>query len=559
MSMPDPNEPTDPEPTDPEPERRYRDVPAPATHRRDAPITHTDAATRTITARLVRYNDPHPVVDATPSGMHRYRETFAPESIQPTDRMHVVDVHDGNLVGHIAATRDEPDGFYGDLVVADTTHGRDLMALVDSGAIGHVSMEFAPATDGEVWSADRSEVTRTRSVLYGAAFAFRPAHDAPILAVRESMVMPDTPITTPPSGPPPEPTVTVTPATADVDALRRELVALGERVDRRGEGVGHLLGQYRSLDGWAEAAHGDRAVNALLARALVDQVTTDNPGVVPPGWLTQIMGIISRGSPAISALGGPTGLPDQGMDINWPYYDGDLTAIVKQQAAEKTAINSVKVSFKRGSEGLMTFAGGSDVSYQLIRRSSPSYREAYLRILSLAYAATADITYVTALTGVAGAQTVPYDFTVADPNGALLRAALFQASALVAAATGAPANAVLAATDAFVAIGGSAGLWPTPYGTTNAAGTATASTLRINVSGLDITLDPYLADGTIIVTNDLATRWYGEGPFTVQADDVEKLGQNIAVWGMGAPIVFLAAGLVYLAPVAPGRAARSSS
>jgi hypothetical protein len=517
-----------------------------------------------LTARLVRYNDPHPVVDATPAGVHRYRETFAPESIQSTERMHVVDVHDGNLVGHIAATRDEPDGFYGDLVVADTSHGRDLMALVDSGAIGHVSMEFAPAADGEVWNGDRSEVTRTRSVLYGAAFAFRPAHDAPILAVRESTVMPDVPIPPAPAGPPPTPTVAVAPATPDIDALRRELVALGERIDRQGEGVGHVLARYRTLDDWATAAHSDRAVNALLARALVDQVTTDNPGVIPPGWLTTILGIISRGSPAITALGGPAGLPGEGMDINWPYYDGDLTTIVMQQATEKTPINSVKVSFKRGSEGLMTFAGGSDVSYQLIRRSSPSYREAYLRILTLAYAATADVTFATAITGVAGGQYVAYDPAAADPQGALLRGALFQASALVAAATGAPATSVLAATDMFVAIGGSAGLWPTPFGTVNVSGTATASTLRVNVSGLDVTLDPYLADGTIIVTNDLATRWYGEGPFTVQADDVEKLGQNIAVWGMGAPVVFLAAGLVYLnptgtAPVAAAARTRSGS
>ena len=35
---------------------------------RDAPITATDPATRTVTARLVTYNDPRDVVDRSPAG-----------------------------------------------------------------------------------------------------------------------------------------------------------------------------------------------------------------------------------------------------------------------------------------------------------------------------------------------------------------------------------------------------------------------------------------------------------------------------------------------------------
>ena len=74
---------------------------------------------------------------------HRYTETHAPGSIVPLERMYVRGSHDGDLIGHLTATRDEPDGLYGDLVIADTAAARDVMALIDAHTIDAVSMEFA--------------------------------------------------------------------------------------------------------------------------------------------------------------------------------------------------------------------------------------------------------------------------------------------------------------------------------------------------------------------------------------------------------------------------------
>jgi hypothetical protein len=124
----------------------------------------------------------------------------------------------------------------------------------------------------------------------------------------------------------------------------------------------------------------ETAARTVAGRAWVDQLTTENPGVIPPAWITEVFGIIDRGRAGITALGGPRSPDDAGMDVSWPYYDGDLTTIVALQTAEKTEINSVKLSFKRGTEPLRTYAGGSDVSYQLQRRSSPSYMALYDRV-----------------------------------------------------------------------------------------------------------------------------------------------------------------------------------
>ena len=300
----------------------------------------------------------------------------------------------------------------------------------------------------------------------------------------------------------------------------------------------HPLAAFTTYDAYA-AAIWDGTVERF---ALVDQITTDNPGVVPPAWLTDVVGIIDIGRPGITAFGGAKSLPDGGMELTWPLFAGDITTIVAAQAAEKTEVHSTKVSFTKGQAPLATYAGASDVSYQLLRRSSPAYRDLYNQILQLAYAATTDNAFVDALAAVATAYPVAGGIGDADA----LRGALFGASAAVQRATGAPANVVLAAPDVFELWGGFAGLYPRAYGTQNASGTAQAADLSVNVSGLEVTCDPYLAAGTALVSNQTAAQWFEDGPFPVEQDDVAKLGRDIGIWGMGATRVAVPAGVLAL-------------
>jgi hypothetical protein len=255
--------------------------------------------------------------------------------------------------------------------------------------------------------------------------------------------------------------------------------------------------------------------------------------------VSTVFGILDRGRPTIKAFGVDSPGPS-GMEVNWPYFDGNLLALVGVQTTEKTAVTSARVDLKKGSEDLLTYAGGSDISYQLIRRSSPSYRDSYMRIMFAAYSAVTDNA---AADGLTAGQNVVY-VPAGDTTGAGLRSALFEASVLVEAATGSPAEFALVATDLFVAIGGMTNIYAAPYGTTNVAGTADASSLSVNVNGIRVIHEPYFTNGKAIVSNGQAASWYEDGPFTVVAEDVEKLGQNVAVWGLGAFGVHLPMGIV---------------
>src|SRR5207247_5140908 len=97
------------------------------------------------------------------------------------------------------------------------------------------------------------------------------------------------------------------------------------------------------------------------------------------------------------------------------------------------------------------------------------------------------------------------------------------------AATGTPATAVIVSSDIFVKFGANPALYPPAYGTANVSGTAQASTLEVNVSGLHVVLEPNAAAGTFIVTNGLAAAWCETGPFTASAEDVTHRGRDVAV------------------------------
>ena len=65
--------------------------------------------------------------------------------------------------------------------------------------------------------------------------------------------------------------------------------------------------------------------------------------------------------------------------------------------------------------------------------------------------------------------------------------------------------------------------------------------------------------GTVVVTNDEAAAWLEEGPFLATSEDVSKLGTDVAIWGMGAPGLFLPEAIVKAAAVAGDRPSRTSA
>lgn len=340
------------------------------------------------------------------------------------------------------------------------------------------------------------------------------------------------------------------PTDTDLDAERTAAHVTATRARFAGaDPTPHPLARFRNLGEYARARYDDPTLPDLAA-AWVDQTTGDNPGVMQPAWLNEVRGIVDLGRPFITALGGAASPGDTGMSVHWPYFDGDLYDLVAEQAAEKTEVTSVKVSIKDTSTGLKTYAGGSDISLQLIERSEPSYLAQYLRIMSAAFAAVTDRAAVLAATA-ASTSHVVVNLATADDKA--IAEAIFAASVRVQLATGTPARVVAVATDLFPRVAAAVMAASAPAANT-AQASADASTLAVALAGLSVTHVPGMAAGSALVTNGEAFRWLEDGPRTIDALNVPKLGTDVAIYGFAAPAAFAAAGIVRLVAVAPGAA-----
>ena len=287
-------------------------------HRSSSDIIADDEG-NTVVVQLAQYGDVREVSDGGP----RYRETF--RSMHLSDRVHVLDAHGGKVIGHADVTswRADPQPTV-DVKIADTSAGRDLLALVRNGTIGNVSVEFAPSPTDKLVD---GVMVRENALVGGIAFAFRPAHNAPILATREDPTPKDEPIMADTA----TPEITVDAVTREdlnlaVDDLKREMVSFNTTSSNVDEFS--RLREFPNLATAAIAAFEDPEMNSLLRRVLADQTTTTAAGLIQKGWLNEVFGIINLGRRSISAFG-TAALPQTGMSVDFPYLDTlDLTCLL---------------------------------------------------------------------------------------------------------------------------------------------------------------------------------------------------------------------------------------
>ena len=134
-------------------------------------------------------------------------------------------------------------------------------------------------------------------------------------------------------------------------------------------------------------------------RTWEDVTTGDNLGVVPPAYLTEIIGIIDASRPFLSSTR-RLALPAAGLDIKVPRIT--QRPEVDVQDAEKTEIASRPTKIDLATFSAITIAGGADISLQLIKRSSPEFLSLFIELLAEQYAIISEEEAVTALANAMG-------------------------------------------------------------------------------------------------------------------------------------------------------------
>jgi HK97 family phage prohead protease len=524
------------------------------------PILHTSAALelreasrREVVLRLMRYGEEGPIAGGV--------ESFAPGAFAGTDPTAVVlrSMHEA-VIGRGLSLED--DGLEARMVfrISQTPAGDEALTLVADGALTGASvgfLEVAGGTEVKTRNGVRHFVRRLVS-LREASLTFIPTYpSARVLALRAqtpehggTMLVDTTPTPEPALEPEPAPAPTPTPAPAPAPApatssleerqIERLITRALEERDRRqitpparpGTRSGNLAGEW--FDAAIRIMRGDR-LTAIQERALADILTTANPGMVPDAVMREVQGIINPARPFLSSTR-EVPAPATGMNLVYPKIVTRPT--VGLQATEKTAITWTVTAIETGEEPFKTYAGGGDLSIQILRRADASFFNLYMELLAEAYAKVTEAAAIADLianTMSAGGIIAPEDlalgasFTNSQTNFGQPPDTIWFSSAAIAAFINAHDST-------------NRPLYPS-LGASNADGTASAGAGVVGpFSGLRPVYTPGL-DPTaveVIVGPSRAFMWAEDGTFTLQADNPTLLGRDVAL-----------AGMIAFAPLAP--------
>jgi hypothetical protein len=530
----------------------------------DVAIRATDDGDgRTIDGYAYRWGETTPGAEEYPGLLEGFdRGAFQPAIAARAGRpWPYLDRHGGNVIGGINFDEDDTGLHYSGRLL-DTIAAREYAATVEVN--NGVSLEWI--TRG-VKSQRKGAMIIHQSVPRIAALAgeYVPAYIGASVALRSGGNGMEQEIETPAVEPEPRNALTREQISSlATDAATEVMRQYAERGSLTTTSSDPLAG-YGSLGELVYAASRERsdrdnvgrpsglrahAAVAIARRALDDTVFTAgaNAALANGNLVTQdLQRLVNAGRPAITAFGGPRSIGDiAGLTLNWPYFDGTLGDFVAAQSAEKAAITSASVDIKLGTEALLTYAGGTDISYQVIRRGSPSILDMYARIWLAAWAAVTDAAFVTELES--GSVTVDLAEAITAVDLTELTAHIITASLAVQAATGRPAEFVLASTTAFTK---AANLIAPSSTQIVAASSLNLRGLAVGIGNVPIIHVAGITAGKMIASNELAAAWYEDGPFLASDDDVEKLGRNVAYWSLGAGARFIPAGIVEIYDVTP--------
>ena len=278
--------------------------------------------------------------------------------------------------------------------VARTIAGDETLALLTDKIISGVSAEFVEVPGGTTVKRGpdgRRTRIHTRAMLTGATPSHRPAYgeQAAVLAVRSQQEGPMADVATPEPEQAPVPDIAA--LFAGVEARSAEfqrnildkLEGLQEQA-RSAITIPPLAPEKPSVSAgdWAKIViaglSGDR-IGPEQMRTIDDIVTSDNLGVVPPAYMSDLIGVIDPRRPFLQSTR-RLATPSSGLKLIVPKIT--QRPEVGVQTAEKQELASRTTKIEPTDFDAVTVGGAADISLQLLKRSSPEFLTLFLQLLA---------------------------------------------------------------------------------------------------------------------------------------------------------------------------------
>lgn len=452
-----------------------------------------------------------------------YTEMFERGSIADSGDIKLFYQH-SEPIGKVIKTEDREEGFWIRAQISDTTQGRDARTLLRDGVIDRFSVGFIPT---ESRTDDDGTVIRTAVDLREVSAVVFPAYaGATITQAREAAthnketVMAETPDNS-----------------ADLAEFRETL----ENVERKLAVLGTpapepVVADTRSAGEIVKAiVSGDSETAELVNRAYTGGQLSDS--VVRPQFIGDLTRLVYNASPLRGIFSTGT-LPSEGTTLEYARLKSN-TVQVGTQVNEGDNLVYGKVQVDTAHADVKTFGGYSELSRQVIERSSVNILNHTLNAQANAAAAYLDANFRAEYTSEVAAQTTAGNTVVLDVtstdymkwlDGIIDAAGLFQDK-------GQTLDGLVVDPAAFKAVAHLVGADGRPLFSLSGGGQAVNTVGNLNLTGLSgsianvtVVLDPKLT-GNVAFFNSSALREYRSPLVRLQDDNIINLTRDFSVYG----------------------------
>ena len=506
-------------------------------------ITAADSNSRTISGRIVTFEET--------GNASIGKVQFAAGSIEPTAVLLNLEHDRTRRIGKTLTIEANEQGIDATFKIANTTAGTDALVEASEGLRDGFSVEvyfdeYETLKDGTV-RIIKGEMT---GVALTSEPAIRSARVNEVAAttgdepeISDSTIEPEETPTT--EGDEVDNTVTNADTVETVEAAQSITAAAKPIVGGSFTKPRLEFTAAKYVENTIRAAMGDDSARQYVLAA---DNTTDNAGLVPTRQMAEVVnGLSTLIRPSIDAVSRGT-LPDAGMSFEIPKITvAPTVAVANEDAAfSETDQNSAFITVP-----VKKFAGQQTFSVELLDRTSPAFFEELIRNMAAAKA-KAENAYVSALiysTATGDATTTATYPTAAELLGFVARGAASVYGATAGLPNGFARNIIMGTgqwSNAMTLNDAGRPIYSTVTNPMNQAGSATPTSLRGTVAGLDLFVDPSLAatdvDGSMLIVNPDAFTWY-EGPtFRLRADVIASGQITVGYYGYGALATKIAAG-----------------
>ena len=471
-------------------------------------IRATDTELRTVEGLAVPYND---TIDIGGG----WSERFEKGAIDLNANVKLFRDHE-DIIGVVTEMTESDEGLMIKAKISETVLGNETLNLVKDGAIRSFSVGFIPVTDVKK---DKTIIRKQVNLKEVSLVAF-PAYDkAEVLSVREETNQEE---------------ISMENTTPDYTSAIEEVRNHAEELERRLDVIASektpavSVPQFRSYGAYVKAvASGDVEAHRTFTGA--DSADT----IMKNAWVSDTVRILNAGRPTYSVFSSGA-LPPDGMNVEYPKINTN-TIDVANQAVEGDTLAYGKLTLTSATAPIKTYGGYTDMSRQVVERSSINYVDTAFRAMVAKYAS---------VTNAAMRQQLITDAALFNQSalGAWTSAeiidSLAEAATKVNGDTGLPLEFILVSSDVFRLMAKTVDTMDRPIlsntgATVNTWGNINPVGLTGNVLGLPIVVDPSLAALSFYAGNSAAITTYESAgaPFRLNDEEITNLTNSFSVYG----------------------------